>query len=219
MSISYPPIFINDYLQEKIYQSFESDFQFENDPNAGPATVPTIPFFPTSPTTIDVLTQSLPTSSYGLFAVYDRMFKMRRKAFPHIKDEQLLYYFYKTESTPELLIETVQKVQDLLDRGDESAQELNSWISSKLQNGLYIKQNKSFRPVFFHDIKIYQLEETRDIIDFGTARTYAGNKIIIDYCYHTMGHYTGKYIDAPNKYDLDRKAAELDPTKYNGTTI
>jgi hypothetical protein len=39
-------------------------------------------------------------------------------------------------------------------------------------------------PVFFHDIKVYQLEESRDIIDFGTARTYAGNKIIIDYDWH-----------------------------------
>jgi hypothetical protein len=41
-----------------------------------------------------------------------------------------------------------------------------------------------FYPVFFHEIKIYQLEETRDIVDFGTARTFAGNKIIIDYCWH-----------------------------------
>jgi hypothetical protein len=184
MAISYPPIFINDYLQEKIYQSFESDFQFEDDSNPIP---PTIPFFPVGPTTIDQLTTTLPTSSRGLFSVYDRMLKMRRGPFPHIKYEQLLYYFYKTESTPELLIETVQKVQDLLDRGDESAQELNSWISSKLTDGLYVKQNKSFLPIFFHDLKIYQLEETRDIIDFGTARTYAGNKIIIDYCYHTVG--------------------------------
>jgi hypothetical protein len=27
------------------------------------------------------------------------------------------------------------------------------------------------------------LQETRDIIDFGTARTYGGNKIIIDFDY------------------------------------
>jgi hypothetical protein len=36
----------------------------------------------------------------------------------------------------------------------------------------------------FHSFKVYQLEETRDIIDFGTARTYGGNKIIIDFEYH-----------------------------------
>ena len=37
---------------------------------------------------------------------------------------------------------------------------------------------------YFHNFKIYQLEETRDIIDFGTARTYGGNKIIVDFDYH-----------------------------------
>jgi hypothetical protein len=111
------------------------------------------------------------------------------------KDEQLLYYFYKTYNDPVMLVETVQFVQDLLDRGDESAQDLNTWIQSKLENGVYRKQDGTsvmeFLPVFFHDIKIYQLEETRDIIDFGTARTYAGNKIIIDYCYHTKGYSAG----------------------------
>jgi len=43
---------------------------------------------------------------------------------------------------------------------------------------------------YFHDFKVYQLEETRDIIDFGTARTYAGNKIIIDFDYHQMPSLT-----------------------------
>ena len=43
---------------------------------------------------------------------------------------------------------------------------------------------KDFFLPYFHDFKIYQLEEARDIIDFGTARTYAGNKIIIEYCWH-----------------------------------
>jgi hypothetical protein len=44
--------------------------------------------------------------------------------------------------------------------------------------------NKDFFLPYFHDTKIYQLEEARDIIDFGTARTYAGNKVIIEYCWH-----------------------------------
>jgi hypothetical protein len=43
---------------------------------------------------------------------------------------------------------------------------------------------------YFHGFKIYQLEEVRDIIDFGTARTYGGNKIIIDYDYHQMSDIT-----------------------------
>ena len=192
MAISYPPIFINDYLKEKLLAFSNID----------------VPFFPTNPSTIDQLTQSFANlnNQAGLFAVYDRMFKMRRKAFPHIKDEQLLYYFYGTaEAALPTLIDSTQIVADLLDRGDESAQDLNNWVRSKLNlDGVYSKPDgnttKEFLPVYFHDIKIYQLEETRDIIDFGTARTYAGNKIIIDYCYHTKGYSTGN-------------------TTYNDTTI
>lgn len=183
MAIAYPPIFINDYLKEKILQFANID----------------VPFFPTSPSTIEQLTQSFATlnNQAGLFSVYDRMFKMRRKAFPHIKDEQLLYYFYGTaEDAISTLIESTQLVLDLLDRGDESAQDINAWINSKLENGLYVKDDgggrtKSFLPVYFHEIKVYQLEETRDIVDFGTARTFAGNKIIIDYCYHSKGYSAG----------------------------
>jgi hypothetical protein len=196
MAIHYPPVFINNYLSEKVSGFFSS--QTGQDVS--------LPFFPTSPTDINALTESFPNGN-GLFAVYDRMFKMRRTSFPHIKREQLLYYFYKMQDTPEELIETSQLVMDLLDRGDESAQELNSWISSiyiaqgrktaQIAN-VVTGQNETFKVVtfgsgpsakdfllpFFHEIKIYQLEETRDIIDFGTARTYAGNKIIVDYDWH-----------------------------------
>lgn len=180
MAISYPPIFINDYLRDRL-----SDLIGE------PGVSVDIPFFPTSPSTIEQLTQGTIVNNTGnLFAVYDRMFKMRRKPFPHIKDEQLLYYFYSLDIP--VMVDATQYIADLLDRGDESAQDLNAWIEGKLVGGKYIKPDgntvKEFLPIFFHDIKIYQLEETRDIVDFGTARTYAGSKIIIDYCYHSTGY-------------------------------
>jgi hypothetical protein len=196
MAIDYPPIFINNYLAEKVPELFReeeqsrfSDQTFENIQRFN------LRFFPTSPTDIDALTQGFPTAQDDVFAVYDRMFKMRRTPFPHIKCEQLLYYFYKMSGDPVALIKTSQLVQDLLDRGDESAQEINKWIASQPRgnpvviNGsetptVRFGQEDFFLP-FFHEIKIYQLEETRDIIDFGTARTYAGNKIIIDYDWHS----------------------------------
>jgi hypothetical protein len=184
MAISYPPIFINQYLKEKInewYQDQDSGQRFDF----------SIPFFPVSPSDIDQLTETFPE---GMYCVFDRMFKFRRTPFPHIKCEQLLYYFYKMSGDPELLIEVTQKVHDWLDRGDESAQELNAWIESKVNQTTKLvtfgsgNLAKDFKPVFFHDLKVYQLEETRDIIDFGTARTYAGNKVIIDYDYHTKDY-------------------------------
>jgi hypothetical protein len=175
MAMSYPPIFINKYLAEKVAEEFDGNF--------------TLPFFPTMPTDIDALTETFPLSN-GTFAVYDRMFKYRRTPFPHIKSEQLLYYFYKMQGDSELMIEVSQKAYDLLDREDESAQELNEWIRSlpRNPNGTISFGNDptEFNPVFFHKMKMYQLEETRDIVDFGTARTYAGNKIIVDYDYHQI---------------------------------
>jgi hypothetical protein len=175
MAIHYPPVFINAYLASKVPAELANRFSS------------TLRFFPASPTTIDDLTQNFPEAANDVFAVFDRMLKMRRKPFPHIKQEQLIYYFYKTSGDPEALIETTQVVQDLLDGEDESAIELNNWISS-LPNGQTNKtkvlNGTEFLMPFFHRIKIYQLEETRDIIDFGTARTFAGNKIIIDYEWH-----------------------------------
>ena len=177
MAIYYPPAFINAYLAEKVPSTLGTD-RFSNG---------LLKFFPTSPTSIDDLTETFPDASGEVFAVFDRMLKMRRGPFPHIKYEQLLYYFYKMAGDPVDLIETTQVIQDLLDSGDESAQDINSWIgelsdgttpNTKLINGT------EFYCTYFHEIKIYQLEETRDIIDFGTARTYAGNKIIIDYSWH-----------------------------------
>jgi hypothetical protein len=184
MAISYPPVLINEYLAEKITERIPDRF-------AG-----AFRFFPTLPTDINTLTENFPAASNDVFAVYDRMFRFRRKQFPHVKNEQLLYYFYKMNSDPEALIETVQIVADLLDRGDESAQELNSWVSSKIKEQgsssliTFGTGNlaREFKPVFFHDLEIWQLEETRDIIDFGTARTYAGNKLIVDYKYHTQNY-------------------------------
>ena len=196
-SMTNPTIFINGYLAEKVPEYLEEygllgQFNIQA-PNYFDGVMK---FFPVSPTNIEELTSQFPTSAEAPFAVYDRMLRFRRGPFPHIKKEQLIYYFYKMTSSNnpssnmpgvEILIETVQAVEDLLNRGDESAEELNSWIQSKLNSdGLYqpVLGIKGFDPVYFHDVQVFHLEEVRDIIDFGTARTYAGNKLILDYCYH-----------------------------------
>jgi hypothetical protein len=196
-TIVHPPVLINAYLSTRISDTlpyFDGSSPFM--------------FFPTSPTSIDELTETFPDAAASVFAVYDRMFRLRRAPFPHIKQEQLLYYFYKTAGGPQPLIETIQIVYDLLDRGDESAQELNHWLATERQRQIIedgysgtttannsvsgsvqtfdsIKINGTdFLMPYFHELKIFQLEEARDIIAFGTARTYAGNKLIVNYDYH-----------------------------------
>lgn len=169
-----PVLWINKYIQEKIQVSAGFDL---------------VPFFPSTPSTIDNLTEMFPEG--GVMATWDRLIKMNRKGFPHIKCEQLLYYFYATaENTVENMVKIQESVLRLMDRFDETAEEVNNWCSNRQirVSPTEVLDNQ----FYFHNFKVYQLEETRDIIDFGTARTYGGNKIIIDFDYHQMPDLTVK---------------------------
>jgi hypothetical protein len=179
-----PAVLINRYLSFKLSENQGLPYFTEDSP---------FPFFPTLPTDIDALTETFPYSDGPIFAVYDRMFKFNRMPFPHIKCEQILYYFYQMSGGIPALLETVQAVYELLDNGDETAQELNSWIQSQVDASSIEQGNpfidihgEKFKPLFFHNMSVWQLEESRDIISFGTARTYAANKLIIDYKYHGL---------------------------------
>lgn len=176
MAVHHPPTLINGYLSEKMNGLFAPGQELNS---------PTVPFFPSTPTDIEGLTETFPYSD-NRFAVYDRMFRMRRDAFPHIKSEQLMYYFYKFgDNAISDVTEISQVVHDFLDNGDESGEEINYWIKNKIgSDGLVTIGSTTVKPVFFHNFRVFQLEEIQDIIDFGTARTYAGNKLILDYTYH-----------------------------------
>ena len=160
-----PVLWVNAYLQEKL-QSLGFD---------------TVPFFPSTPSTINNLTESFPEG--GVMCTYDRMIRMRRKPFPHIKCEQLMYYFYATaENSIINMVKVTEKVLRLMDRSDETAEDINDWCRQK---GSIVVEGETIYPNFyFHNFKVYQLEEVRDIIDFATARTYGGNKMIIEFDYH-----------------------------------
>jgi hypothetical protein len=173
-TLNTPGLWVNKYLQEKIFSNTEI----------------AMPFFPTAPNTIEDLTEQWVVindqrlSYQGVVAVYDRLIRMRRSPFPHIKCEQLLYYFYATQNdVTESMIKVQESVLRLMDRGDETAEEINAWTKGKTFGDMECN-------FYFHNFKIYQLEEVRDIIDFGTARTYGGNKVIIDFEYHqSSDHY------------------------------
>jgi hypothetical protein len=175
-TINTPVLWINKYLQSQISDIFQND---------GGETNATFPFFPSTPSTIDDLTDYFGRSTQGVAATWDRLIKMNKKGFPHIKCEQLLYYFYATGDNPvEKMVRIQESVLRLMDRFDESAEEINNWCSNRQ---IRLSPTEVVDNMFyFHNFKVYQLEETRDIIDFGTARTYGGNKIIIDFDYHQM---------------------------------
>ena len=167
-----PVLWINKYLEDKI--TLLTDIE--------------VPLFPSTPSVLDDLTGSFPEG--GVMGTWDRLIKMNRKGFPHIKSEQLLYYFYATaENTIENMVKIQESVFRLMDRFDETAEEVNNWCSNRRVD-LGGTDGEVDNMFYFHNFKVYQLEETRDIIDFGTARTYGGNKIIIDFEYHQMPDLT-----------------------------
>ena len=72
---------------------------------------------------------------------------------------------------------------ECLDREDAAAQDLNYWIATndiEDDNGNVITPN-----VMFHNIKVYQADEARDIAELASARTLFLNKLVIEYDYHT----------------------------------
>lgn len=196
-TLNTPVLWINKYLQHKLPElvkqvGVDGVTEFTNLPGIG------VPLFPSMPTSLDNLTEQwviLDDVRYpyaGVMATWDRLIKMNRKGFPHIKSEQILYYFYATaEDVTETMVQVQEAVLRLLDRFNESAEEVNNWCSNR-QINLGTQQTPDLvdNMFYFHNFKVYQLEETRDIIDFGTARTYGGNKIIIDFEYHQMPDLT-----------------------------
>lgn len=161
-----PALWVNHYLQEKLI-----DLGFES-----------VPFFPTTPSTIGDLTEYFPAG--GIMCTYDRLIRLRRSPFPHIKGEQLLYYFYATaENSVTNMVKVTEQALRLLDREDESAEEINEWQKGKsiVVDGETLESN--FR---FHKFRVFQLQEARDIINFATAKTYGGNKLIIEFEYHLI---------------------------------
>ena len=111
--INTPMLWVNKYLQENLASLIKI----------------AVPFFPTVPSNIEDLSTSwleINNNNYqyaGVLCSYDRLIKMRRKAFPHVKCEQLLYYFYATQSgVTDNMIAVTETVLRLFDGEDESAQ-------------------------------------------------------------------------------------------------
>jgi hypothetical protein len=179
-----PTLWVNKYLSAKLNEGMTLIFG----DGLGIGDSADFPFFPSTPSTINDLTQYFNASTQGVAATWDRLIKMNKTGFPHIKCEQMLYYFYAQATNPvEKMVAIQELVLRLMDRGDETAREVNAWCANRSIN-IGTDQNPEIidNQFFFHNFKVYQLEETRDIIDFGTARTYGGNKMIIDYDYHQM---------------------------------
>ena len=171
--LPFPPHWINAYIFDKLS---------EYDDIGMDKTQQLVPIFATGPTNTEELYRNMiqtTTIEEPLIIQYDRLMRFRQSPFYGIKKEQLIYYLYSTSIANVNNANIV--ISQLLDREDAAAQDLNVWAKDHpmLLNGQEVKSN-----VFFHNIKVYQADETRDVLELASARTVFINKLIIEYDYH-----------------------------------
>ena len=173
----FPPTFVNAFVNSEL-----KEFGLMPD---GPE--PFQPFFPAQvPDSVEGIYNDIPfirNNPDTTVIIFDRLIRFRPTTFYRHKREQLIYFIYSPNLSK--LLDTTRVIIECLDREDAAAQDLNSWISQNDildENGNAIPKN-----VFFHNIKVYQADESRDILELASARTLGLNKLIVEYDYHTGG--------------------------------
>ena len=172
----FPPTFINAFINSELKEFGLMPIGSE----------PFQPFFPAQvPDSVEGIYNDIPfirNNPDTTVIIFDRLIRFRPTTFYRHKREQLIYFIYSPSLTK--LLDTTRVIIECLDREDAAAQDLNSWIALNDildENGDVIPKN-----VFFHNIKVYQADESRDILELASARTLGLNKLIIEYDYHTQ---------------------------------
>jgi hypothetical protein len=172
----FPPIFINAFIHSELQE-------FDLMPTG---LEPFQPFFPAQiPDSVEGIYNDIPfirNNPDTTVIIFDRLMRFRPTPFYKHKREQLIYFIYSPNLSK--LIDTTRVIIECLDREDVAAQDLNSWIANndiEDETGAVIPKN-----VFFHNLKVYQADESRDILELASARTLGLNKLVIEYDYHTV---------------------------------
>lgn len=169
-NLPYPPHWINAYIFDKLSEYEDIGIS---------STQQMVPIFATSPTNIEEVYKNVmqyTNIEKPLVIQYDRLIRFRPSPFYANKREQILYYLYSSS------IENINNanivISQLLDREDAAAQDLNKWAADNAMS-MQVPHN-----VYFHNIKVYQVDEARDVLELASARTIFVNKLIIEYDYH-----------------------------------
>lgn len=174
--IAVPSLFIAGYLKQQLI-----DFGLvPNNPDWTPFVPASMPI--DISTYYDQLIQ-LSGESSPIVVQYDKLMKFRSSPFYRSKREQLLLTircssFEKKEAASRI-------IQEALDRQDASAEDINKWSASNTlldDNGSAIDKN-----VYFHYFKVYQVDESRDIVELSAVKTDFWDKLVVEYNYHTTG--------------------------------
>ena len=172
---AFAPTFINNYVNEQL-----SKFGLISTGPTLPNQAGFNPMVPAQyPTNIEDLyndTISIQNVDSPILIVYDRMMRFRPTPFYRRKREQLIYFVYSSDVAK--LINAVRIITDSLDREDASAEDVNK----------YSKNNATAENpanVYFHNTRVYQVDESRDVAELASARTLFVNKVIVEYDYHS----------------------------------
>ena len=168
----FPGFKINGYLEEqlKLFEVVSPSQTFS-------------PFIPVMSTSIDdIYGEILSTdASLPVIIAYDTLSRFRPSSFYRHKREQLLYTVHGPQDK---VFATIRIINAALDREDSAAQDVNAWASSNESALPATSQN-----VFFHNIKTFQIDESRDLLELQSGLTSTRpiyrNKIIVQYDYHT----------------------------------
>lgn len=172
--IAVPSLFIAGYLKQQLI-----DFGLvPNNPEWTPFVPASMPI--DISTYYDQLIQ-LSGESSPIIVQYDKLMRFRSNPFYRNKKEQLMLTircssFEKKEAASRV-------IQEALDRQDTSAEDINRWSAANTlldDNGNAIPKN-----VYFHYFRIYQVDESRDIVELSAVKTDFWDKLIIEYNYHT----------------------------------
>ena len=173
MTTGYPPYFVRGYIVKQLEEfSILTGREQMN------------PIFPTTPTNIeDVFKNYLgsPGVEDPVLIQYERLIKQRSGPFYRKKMDQLVLYVYSTSLSK--VIDTERVIVEALDREDAAAQDVNLWMAENVlkdDNNNIITNN-----VLFHNFRVFQINESREISTLKTAKTLYGTKVILEYSYHT----------------------------------
>jgi hypothetical protein len=183
----FPPTFLNRYiLSELAFYGLVADSDL-----LSPGVNPMVPA--QIPTNIEDLYNDsiqIRQTESPVLIVYDRLMRFRPTPFYAHKREQLIYFIYSTDVGK--LIDSVRVISNALDREDASAQDVNSY---SLSNPILNSSGQVSIPynIYFHNTRVYQADESRDVAELASARTLFVNKLIVEYDYHIKTEPDSRY--------------------------
>lgn len=123
-------------------------------------------------------------SSLPVYIAYDRLSRFRPSPMYRHKREQMVYTIH---GPLDKVYATARVIQAALDREDSAAQDINLWSSKNLPKWFEVGSGKiaTTQPIFFHNFKTFQMDESRDLLELAAVRGIYRNKIVVEYDYHT----------------------------------